>query len=138
MIEVSTIGLDIAMQVFHVHAADVSGAAIFSKKIARSRLLSFFASQPRCLVAMEACGGAHHWGRELTKMGHRVCLIPPAYVKPFDDHSRRRPRHSSSRCSPRPTTRRFCTLVLRAQRGSARVHILLARLEQALYPAFAG
>ncbi|MFL6843918.1 MAG: IS110 family transposase, partial [Allosphingosinicella sp.] len=55
--EVTTIGLDLAKQVFHVHGADASGAALFSRKLSRSKLLGFFASQPRCLVAMEACGG---------------------------------------------------------------------------------
>jgi transposase len=83
MDEVSTIGLDIAKSVFQVHGADAAGAVVFRKKLIRGRLLSFFASQPPCVVAMEACGGAHHWGRELAKLGHIVRLIPPAYVKPF-------------------------------------------------------
>lgn len=77
------IGLDIAKQVFHAHGADASGAEVFSKRITRAKLLSFFASQPECVVAMEACGGAHHWARELARLGHTVRLIPPAYVKPF-------------------------------------------------------
>jgi transposase len=83
MTEVITIGLDIAKHVFHAHGADRSGQAVFSRRITRGKLLGFFASQPRCLVALEACGGAHHWARELLAMGHDVRLIPPAYVKPF-------------------------------------------------------
>ena len=59
--DVTTIGLDIAKQVFHAHGADASGAAVFSRRITRAKLISFFASQPRCVVALEACGGAHHW-----------------------------------------------------------------------------
>ena len=81
--EVTIIGLDIAKSVFQAHGADAAGSVMFRKKLGRSRLLAFFAGQPHCVVAMEACAGAHHWGRELEAMGHTVKLIPPAYVKPF-------------------------------------------------------
>ena len=83
MSEVTTIGLDIAKHVFHAQGADAAGRAVFSRRLTRSKLLDFFSVHPRCLVALEACGGAHHWARELRAMGHEVRLIPPAYVKPF-------------------------------------------------------
>ena len=83
MKRVSTIGLDIAKNVFHAHGADERGAMVFSRKLTRSKLLDFFAGQPACTVALEACGGAHHWARQLQTMGHDVRLIAPAYVKPF-------------------------------------------------------
>lgn len=83
MSQVITIGLDIAKNVFHAHGVDERGAMVFSRKLTRGKLLDFFASQPRCTVALEACGGAHHWARELQAMGHHVRLIPPAYVKPL-------------------------------------------------------
>ncbi|SFP96506.1 IS110 family transposase [Sphingomonas rubra] len=83
MSEVTTIGLDIAKHIFHAHGADERGGMVFSRRLTRGKLLDFFAAQPRCLVALEACGGAHHWARELRAMGHEVRLIPPAYVKPF-------------------------------------------------------
>ena len=81
--EAIIIGLDIAKYVFHAHGVDGRVRAIFSKRITRRKLLDFFAAQPSCTVALEACGGAHHWARLLTQLGHEVRLIPPAYVKPF-------------------------------------------------------
>lgn len=83
MSEVITIGLDIAKSVFHAHGADASGKQIFSRRLSRGKLLEFIGQQPRCLIAMEACSGAHHWAREFVAIGHEVRLIPPAYVKPF-------------------------------------------------------
>ena len=83
MTEVSTIGLDLAKNVFQAHAASASGAILFRKKLRRDQVLAFFAAQPRCLVAMEACASAHYWAREIAKLGHEVRLIAPTYVKPF-------------------------------------------------------
>ncbi len=80
---VTTIGLDIAKNVFQVHAIDAKGAVIVARSVRRGGLLGFFSSLPRCLVAMEACSSAHHWGRALTELGFEVKLIPPAYVKPY-------------------------------------------------------
>ena len=81
--QVSTVGLDLAKSIFQAHGADAGGEVVFRKKLGRGRLLAFFASLPPCVVAMEACAGAHHWGRELARQGHTVRLIPPIYVKPF-------------------------------------------------------
>ena len=78
-----TIGLDIAKHVFHAHGVDERGLSLFSKRLSRGKVLDFFAAQPSCIVALEACGGAHHWARQLIQLGHEVRLIPPAYVKPF-------------------------------------------------------
>ena len=92
MKKVSTIGLDLAKNVFQAHGADPSGAVIFRKKLRRAHVLEFFATQPACTVAMEACGGSHFWGREIGNYGHRVRLIPPAYVKPFVKRQKQRCR----------------------------------------------
>src|SRR5215210_7156919 len=78
---VSTVGLDLAKYIFQLHGADSAGAVVFRKKLRRGQLLAFLATLPRCTVAMEACGSAHYWGREITKLGHTVRLIAPAYVK---------------------------------------------------------
>ena len=105
--DVSTIGLDIAKSVFQAHGADASGAVLFRKKLGRARLLAFFAAQPKCVVAMEACAGAHHWGRELMKLGHTVRLIPPAYVKPFVKRQKNDAADAEAICeaAQRPTMR---------------------------------
>jgi transposase len=78
-----TIGLDLGKSVFQVHGVDAGGAVVVQRRLTRSKLLAFFAKQPACLVGMEACAAAHHWGRELRKLGHRVRLMPPRYVKPY-------------------------------------------------------
>jgi transposase len=81
--QIATIGLDIAKSSFQVHGADACGKVVLRKRLRRGKLLEFFANLPRCRVGMEACGGAHYWARELTKLGHEVRLMPPQYVKPY-------------------------------------------------------
>ena len=83
MTEVALIGVDLAKQVFQLHGARADGSVAFRKKLSRGQFLNFLKRQPACTVAMEACGTAHGWGREIEKLGHRVRLIPPTYVKPF-------------------------------------------------------
>ena len=83
MSEATIIGIDIAKNVFHLHGASADGVVLFRRKLTRTKLLDFVSGQPACLVAMEACASAHHWGREIGRLGHEVRLIPPQYVKPF-------------------------------------------------------
>ena len=83
MDEVSIIGIDLAKRSFQLHGARADGSVVFRKTLSRRKLLSFLASVPPCVVAMEACASAHYWGREIMKLGHEVLLIPPIYVKPF-------------------------------------------------------
>lgn len=83
MLEVSTVGVDLAKNVIQVHGVDAKGKAVVRRQLRRSRFLAFFEGQPSCLIGMEACSGAHHWGRQLREMGHEVRLMPPSYVKPY-------------------------------------------------------
>lgn len=83
MDEVAIVGIDLAKQVFQVHGAAADGRTLFRKKLSRLQFAKFIASLPPCIVAMEACGTAHYWGRELARLGHEVRLIAPIYVKPF-------------------------------------------------------
>jgi transposase len=83
MNEVSIIGLDLAKTVFQAHGAAADGAVVFRRKLTRPQVLRFFAAQPNCVVAMEACASAHHWARAIGSLGHEVRLIAPLYVKPF-------------------------------------------------------
>jgi len=77
------IGIDLAKHSFQLHGASADGTVEFRKKLGRAGLLGFLAKQPRCVVAMEACAGAHHWGRAVGRLGHEVRLVPPVYVKPY-------------------------------------------------------
>ena len=83
MDKISTIGLDLAKSVFQVHGIDAAGQVLVRRQLRRAEVVAFFAELPPCLVGMEACATAHHWGRELIKLGHTVRLMPPAYVKPY-------------------------------------------------------
>ena len=81
--KITTIGFDLAKHVFQIHGVDESGTPVLRKRLRRAEVLPFFAGTDPCLVGIEACATAHHWARELTKLGHTVKLIPPAYVKPY-------------------------------------------------------
>lgn len=83
MTDVAVIGLDLAKTVFQVHGVSADGEVVVRRQIRRSQVLAYFERLPRCLVGMEACASAHHWGRELTALGHEVRLMPPAYVKAY-------------------------------------------------------
>lgn len=80
---VTTVGLDLAKNVFQVHGIAQDGQVAFARPLRRAQMLPFFQRIEPCLIGMEACGTSHHWARELTKMGHDVKLIPPMYVKPY-------------------------------------------------------
>jgi transposase len=83
MKKITTIGLDLAKNVFHVVCCDARGKIVRKRMLKRAQVLGFFANLPRCCVAMEACAGAHYWGRQLVGLGFEVKLIAPRYVKAY-------------------------------------------------------
>lgn len=83
MTDIQIIGIDIAKRAFQLHGVSANGEVTFRKTVSRAQFLVFLKKLPGCTVAMEACATAHHWGREISDLGHDVRLIPPVYVKPF-------------------------------------------------------
>ncbi len=83
MSEITTIGLDLAKNIFQVHGVDTTGTAVVTKRLRRNQVIGFFADLRPCLVGMEACATAHHWARQLIELGHEVRLMPPQYVKAY-------------------------------------------------------
>lgn len=81
--DIVTVGVDLAKTVFQIHAISAEGKVLVRRQLRRAEVLKFFAALPPCLVGMEACASAHHWGREIRALGHEVRLMPPAYVKPY-------------------------------------------------------
>ena len=81
--KVTTIGVDLAKNIFQVHGVDERGNSVVAKQLRRKRMLSYFAQLEPCLIGMEACSGAHYWGRVLQALGHEVKLMAPQFVKPY-------------------------------------------------------
>ena len=81
--KLTTIGIDLAKNVFQVHGADERGKAVLKKKLKREQMATFFANLTPCLIGMEACGSAHFWANKLQAMGHTVKLMAPQFVKPY-------------------------------------------------------
>lgn len=77
------IGIDTSKRIFQLHGVDVSEQPVLRKRLERRQMISFFRNLPATRIGMEACGGSHHWARELTALGHEVVLLPPQHVKPY-------------------------------------------------------
>jgi len=80
---VTTVGIDLAKNVFQIHGVNMHGKTVLRKQLRRQQMAEFFANMPPCLIGMEACGSAHHWARKLQAMGHTVKLMAPQFVKPY-------------------------------------------------------
>ena len=83
MDKITSVGLDLAKQIIQVHAVDGAGRVVLRKAVRRERLLALLAQFPCCVVGMEACSGAHHWARELVKLGHEPKIMAAEFVRPF-------------------------------------------------------
>jgi transposase len=94
----TTVGLDIAKSVFQVHGIDERGHTTLQERVRRAQLVTFFANLPRCLVGIEACASAHHWARELSKLGHEVKLMSPQFVKPYVKTNKNDARDAEAIC----------------------------------------
>jgi transposase len=121
--KVSTIGLDIAKSVFQVHGVDVAGAVVIRKRVSRAKVLEYFGELPPCLVGIEACPSAHHWGRELQTLGHTVRLIPPSYVKAYLKRSKNDANDAAAICEAvtRPSMR-FVPIKTKEQQSALMLH----------------
>jgi transposase len=121
--EVITIGLDIAKSVFQVHGVDDVGTVVIRKRVSRSKMLEFFADLPPCLVGIEACPAAHHWGRELQALGHTAKLMPPSYVKAYLKRSKNDANDAAAICEAvsRPLMR-FVAIKTKEQQAALMLH----------------
>lgn len=81
--KITTIGIDLAKNVFQIHGIDVHGKPILRRQLRRNEIAKFFANLDPCLIGMEACGSSHHWARKLSEFGHTVKLMSPQFVKPY-------------------------------------------------------
>lgn len=105
--QVIRFGIDLAKSVFQVHGVDASGKVVVQRQLRRAQVLAFFAKQSSALIGMEACGSAHHWARELGKLGHEVKLMPARYVKAYVKRNKNDARDAEACCEAvgRPTMR---------------------------------
>ena len=120
---VKTVGLDLAKDVFQVHCISATGRRMINKKIRRAKLLRFFETLSRCVIGMEVCGSAHHWGRELRTLGHDVRLMPAAYVKPYVKRGKTDAADAEAICEAvRRPTMRFVEIKSEDQQAVLTIH----------------
>jgi transposase len=142
MTEITRISIDTSKSVFTLHAVNAAGATIMRRNLRRQDMVPFFEKLPPVEVAMEACGGSHHWGRVLQAMGHRVRLIPAQYVKPFVKRAKNDRNDAEAICeaAARPGMREVAvkSAEMQAQAMLLSVQELLVRQRTQLVNALRG
>lgn len=126
---IKRIGLDLAKQVFQLHAVDHCERVVLRKTLRRSQMLTFFTRLEPCLIGIEACGSSHYWARELTRLGHTVRIIPPQFVKPYLKGNKNDANDAEAICEAvsRPGMR-YVALKSEAQQSMQAEHRVRARL----------
>ena len=120
---ITAIGLDLAKNVFQVHAVDEAGSVVMRKRLRRGQVLAFFAEIPSCLVGLEACATAHHWARELTALGHVPRLMPPTYVKAYVKRNKNDVADAEAICEAvRRPSMRFVPIKTTEQQSALMIH----------------
>src|SRR5438876_2580902 len=121
--QVTTIGLDIAKNVFQVHGIDAREKVVVRRQLRRSQVIAFFKALPPCLIGMEACATAHYWARELTKLGHKVRLMPAKDVKAYVKRNKNDAADAEAICEAvRRPTMRFVQVKSAAQQSQLMLH----------------
>ena len=121
--QVSTIGVDLAKNVFQIHGVDSNGKVVIKRQLRRKQVLEFFGKISPCLVGMEACGTAHHWAREVANLGHTVRMMPPSYVKGYVKRSKSDAADAAAICEAvtRPSMR-FVPVKTAEQQAALMLH----------------
>ncbi len=129
MSTIQTIGIDLAKNVFSIHGVDAYGKCVLRKTVKRNKLLDIFANLPPCLVGMEACSGAHHWARELSKLGHTPRIMASKFVIPYRQSEKNDANDAEAICEAvsRPKTR-FVSI----KRAEQQAVLTLHRIRQGL------
>jgi len=121
--QITTIGLDIAKNVFQVHGIDATEQVVVTKRLRRGQVFRFFEGLEPCLVGMEACATAHHWARELRKLGHQVRLMPAKDVKAYVKRNKNDAADAEAICEAvRRPTMRFVEVKSAEQQGRLMQH----------------
>ena len=121
--QITTIGLDIAKNVFQVHGIDAAEKVVVRKQLRRGQVMEFFKALPPCLIGMEACATAHYWARELTKLGHQVRLMPAKDVKAYVKRNKNDAADAEAICEAvRRPTMRFVQIKSTEQQGRLMLH----------------